>query len=193
MKNILVLFSGGADSLLMLNWAVQLGRVVCLSYNYGQKHEDELKYARKLVDKVEKMHEPSEAIGMDCIDLHTTFQRMKSNLLKAGGETNYPGVHPMHVPARNAIFLSVAMGYAETYGFDEIWIGCDFSDRIHFFPDCYQEWIVKMNEVAKCNGSRPLAIKAPLLGWHKEDVLALLEKEGYNLKEVFSGYEPPKA
>jgi 7-cyano-7-deazaguanine synthase len=185
MAKVLILFSGGADSLLMLKLAQRMGHeIAVVNFSYGQKHNAEVGYAE----------EQLKAAGIPNLyqmDLTPIFSRFKSNLLAGSDKTNYPGVHTAHVPARNTIFLGIAMGLAETDGYDEIWHGADYSDREHQFPDCYQEYFIRINEVAKIAGSRPVVIKAPLLGVTKDDVLAQLKADGVDLSRVYSGYTPP--
>ena len=69
-----------------------------------------------------------------------------------------------------------------------IWIGCDYSDRLNLFPDCYQEYIVKFNEILKYAGPKEIKIEAPLMGMTKEFILELLESTGIKKDELFSGY-----
>lgn len=197
-KTALILFSGGADSVLMVLLAKKLGRKVSLiTFQYGQKHKEELDYADRLVEKLW----PSSASKFSAltspvhlkVDLSAAFANSESNLLANSESADYPGVHPMHVPARNLVFLATAIGIAESMGLDEVWHGADWSDRIHQFPDCFPEWFVKLNELAAINGSRKIEVKAPLLGLSKEDVLALVKAEGIALGDVFSGYTAPQA
>lgn len=189
-RKVLVLYSGGADSVYMLLLAKRMGlETTALMLRYGQKHEAELDYATKVLVTIPG----SLAIRLEELDISGVFKLTHSNLLADGAKhVTYPNVHEMHVPARNGIFLMAALGVAETLGLDEVWIGCDYSDRLGLFPDCYQEWIVRMDQIAQINGSRPLRVKAPCMGLAKEDVLALVEAEGVKLEAVFSGYTPPK-
>lgn len=186
---VLILFSGGADSALLLQWALKRGdidQVATLTYTYGQKHEQEVGSAKKqLQDRCGHNGAGVQSIFMD---ITSAFVHTTSNLLGGRPVVSYPRVHEAHVPARNAIFLSIALGVAESQGYSEIWYGADFSDRLGLFPDCYQEWVVRMNHLAAINGSRSILIKAPLLGLNKDDVLALLKSEGVNLDELCSGY-----
>lgn len=186
--SILVLASGGADSFLLLHLARQFSKnVTALSFRYGQVHEEELD---KLPAQFEALRDnddlPEGKITEICVDLSTIFRELRSNLLQR--PHTYAGVHTAHVPARNAIFLSVAMGLAESNGCDEIWYGANYSDLLNGFPDCTQEWVRRMDLVARVNGSRPLRIRAPLLGLSKDDVFEYILHEGYPLEIVYSGY-----
>lgn len=190
MKQVLVLYSGGADSVYLLMLAHRMKhKVTPVALLYGQKHAEELRYAKELLSKL-----PGYASSMLLeVNIQGCFRNSRSNLLKDSVSVSYEGVHEMHVPARNGIFIMTALSLAETYGLDEVWIGCDYSDRLNQFPDCFQEWIVKMDQIAQVNGSRPIRVKAPLLGLEKSDVVTLLAAEGVTLEDVYSGYNAPKA
>jgi 7-cyano-7-deazaguanine synthase in queuosine biosynthesis len=77
---------------------------------------------------------------------------------------------------------------------DEVWYGPDYSDRINLFPDCYQEYVVKMNEVLAISGVRPIKLVAPLLGMSKELILKILEYAyGIGPEQMHSGYTLPES
>ena len=178
--NVLILYSGGADSRLMLEFAKDLGLTpFCLMIDYGQLHKEELKFARNhLEDMIPGYYQ-------------TIFieQLMVDSGLTGDGEKNESGdVHEMHVPGRNSIFLSLAFSIAEFRGIDTIWIGPDFDDRLNLFPDCYQEYIVAMNEAFKIAGPAPIKVEAPLMGLTKKNILTMLKNRGIKETEIFSGY-----
>lgn len=199
MPSAIVLFSGGADSLLMLHWACMThDKVIPLTYHYGQKHKKEIKFATELLqnqslrESVHINHYQMDISGAFGLSNSKLLESTNKNWTPVGEFEGYPNVNAMHVPGRNGIFLTIAMGMAESMGIDEVWIGCDYSDRLGLFPDCYQEWIVKMNALAAINGSKPIRIVAPLLGFTKEYVTLMLKTLGYDLSKVYSGYEEPK-
>ena len=182
-KRIVMLYSGGADSLLMLKFALMSGRSpLCLLIDYGQKHIDELTFAKKQLDNE---NVPYRIIKI--CDLN-----VDSGLTGELTEGQYENVHEMNVPGRNTIFIGLAISVAENEGVDEVWYGPDYSDRINLFPDCYQEYVVKMNELLALQGSYPIKLVAPLLGMSKELILQMLEVH-WNVgeEELHSGYEPP--
>jgi 7-cyano-7-deazaguanine synthase len=181
--DVVMLYSGGADSLLMLHLAKMAGKnPYCLLIDYGQKHIEELDYAVKQLDSIDVKYQIIKINGLN----------INSGLTGDLVESRWENVHPMNVPARNTIFLGLAMSVAENMGIDEVWYGPDYSDRINLFPDCYQEYVVKMNEVSAISGVKPIKIVAPLLGMSKELILQILQNQfGYTMSQIHSGYEPP--
>jgi 7-cyano-7-deazaguanine synthase in queuosine biosynthesis len=105
-------------------------------------------------------------------------------------EARWSNVHEMNVPGRNTIFIGLAMSIAENMGIDEVWYGADYSDRENLFPDCYQEYVMKMNEVMKISGVKPIRLVAPLLGMTKEIILETLDCFwGITKNKLYTGYE----
>ena len=98
----------------------------------------------------------------------------------------------MNVPGRNTILIGLAISIAENLDINEVWYGPDYSDRLNLFPDCYQEYVVKMNEVLSISGVRPIKLVAPLMGMSKELILEILKNHfNINLSDMHSGYDPP--
>jgi 7-cyano-7-deazaguanine synthase len=182
-KRIVMLYSGGADSLLMLQIAKMSCRDPhCILIDYGQKHIEELQYAKKQLIE--------ERVAFQTIRLDGL--NVDSGLTGELNESRWDNVHAMNVPARNTIFIGLAMSVAENMGVDEVWYGPDYSDRINLFPDCYQEYVVKMNEVAEISGVKPIKIVAPLLGMSKELIKDILFNVwGFSDADMHSGYESP--
>jgi len=178
-ENVVILFSGGADSVLLLEMAKRVGlKPFCLMIDYGQKHLEELSFALKYLTEANIRSQVVKITGLN----------VDSGLTGDGEKGRYEGVSIYHVPGRNSIFLSLAFSVAESRGISEIWYGPDFSDRIGLFPDCYQDYVVKINELFKVAGSKPIAVYAPLLGLTKEMVLKMLDSFGVDRSKLFSGY-----
>ena len=179
-----MLYSGGADSRLMIELALQAGKVpYCIMVNYGQKHLMELHYAIKQL-----------------LDLNVKYRIIKfpqlginSGLTGNMTEAMWNNVHSMNVPARNSWLLTLAAAIAESMDIQEIWIGCDMSDYYGEFPDCKQEYIGRINKLFEIAFTQPISVEAPLLGMKKELILNIL-KNYYEvqLTDIYSGYEPPK-
>jgi 7-cyano-7-deazaguanine synthase len=178
-EDLIILFSGGADSRLMIELAQAIGKnPYCVIIHYGQAHDEEIDSATKQLDS-----KNIDYHVVSLIDLN-----IDSGLTGDGVKNNTGEVHEMHVPGRNSIFLSIAYSVAESKDIDTIWIGCDWSDRLNLFPDCYQEYIVRMNEAFKYAGPNAISIEAPLMGLSKEIIINLLDKLGIKESEYFSGY-----
>ena len=180
-KWIVMLYSGGADSALMLKLALMSGRKPhCILIDYEQKHLKELDYARDQLNKW----------GVTWQQISVSGLNVSSGLTGDFREARWSNVHEMNVPARNTIFIGLAMSVAENMDIDEVWYGPDYSDRINLFPDCYQEYVVKMNEMMEISGVRPIKLVAPLLGMSKELILEMLDFS-WEIKpeELHSGYE----
>lgn len=182
-KPIVMLYSGGADSALMLKLAQMSGRQPhCILIDYGQKHIEELSYAMRQLDQWKISYQKIKIDGLN----------VDSGLTGDLKESRWNNVHAMNVPGRNTIFIGLAISVAENLGIDEVWYGPDYSDRINLFPDCYQEYVVKMNEVLEISGVKPIKLVAPLLGMSKELILETLEIQfGIFPKDLHSGYDAP--
>lgn len=182
-KQVVMLYSGGADSALMVRLAMMSGRKpYCLLIDYGQKHIAELDFAKTQLREL--------GLGYQVVSIKNLG--VDSGLTGSLNEQRWENVHAMNVPGRNTIFIGLAISVAENMGIDEVWYGPDYSDRIHLFPDCYQEYVVRMNEVLAISGVKPITLVAPLLGMSKELILEILKTYwGIKPDQLHSGYELP--
>jgi len=179
MEDLLILYSGGADSRLLLELALRTKKnPYCVLVDYEQKHDSELEYGIK---QLIELKIPYQVISIR--DL-----KVNSGLTGNCEESLYEGVHEKHVPGRNSIFLSLALSISESKNINTIWYGADYSDSLNKFPDCYQQYVVKISNLFKIAGSFPIKVEAPLLGMTKELVLQLLDSYGINRDSLFSGY-----
>ncbi len=177
--DLIILFSGGADSVLMIELAKFMKlRPMCVIIDYQQLHIDELKCAKNYLIK--------RAIPYRLVKLHDL--QIQSGLTGSGVQGRFEGVHEMHVPSRNMMFVGIAASIAEDLDVDTIWYGADYTDYINKFPDCTQEWFGKMNEILAVNGPNPIMLEAPLAGLAKESILKALSNIGIPDEELYSGY-----
>jgi 7-cyano-7-deazaguanine synthase len=178
--DLVILFSGGADSVLMLEIAKDFGKTpLCVIVDYQQLHADEISVAQNLLRR-------KYGIPYRTVKLHEL--QIQSGLTGAGQKSRFEGVHEMHVPSRNLMFVGIATSIAEDIGVDTVWYGADFSDFVNKFPDCMQQWFGAMNKVLEINGSKPIKLEAPLAGLTKETILKALESKGITEDQIFSGY-----
>lgn len=176
---VLILYSGGADSRLLLELARYQGFTpYCVLIDYEQAHLEELVVARTILGKLK-------------VSYHTVslqYLEVNSALTGDGTRGGYEGVSEWYVPSRNMIFVAIAASVAESLGISTIWYGADWSDFDDRFPDCTQEWVGRMNELLAINSSYPITLEAPLLGIRKESVRSILKVVGVSETEYFSGY-----
>ena len=180
MEDLVILYSGGADSRLLVDWAMDLGKKpYCVLIDYEQKHVKELEYAQVQLDDL--------GIPYQVVTLHGLG--LNSGLTGDTDEGRWDNVHIMNVPFRNTMFIGIAASVAENLGIEEIWFGANAQDRENLFPDCYQEFVYAMNQLLSKAGAKPVKLVAPLLGWTKEMIWDHLSSIGVERAELFSGYE----
>jgi 7-cyano-7-deazaguanine synthase len=178
-EKVAILFSGGADSVLLVELAKSIKKdILCILVSYGQHHIAELDTAKKYLNK----HK------LDNITIEIKGYDVNSGLTGSGEKSLYQGVNTNNVPARNTIFLSLAAGICESRNISNIWIGCDMDDFYNKFPDCFQSYISEVNNLFKIAFSYPISVGAPLLGFSKGNVLSMLQYYGIKMDEIYSGY-----
>ncbi len=167
MKKAVVLLSGGLDSATVLAIAKAEGyECHALSFDYGQRHGAELSAAGRVADFLGVEDRKLIRIGLDAIG--------GSALTDAGiavPDAPQPGIPVTYVPARNTLFLSFALGWAEVLGATDIFIGVNAVDYSGY-PDCRPEYIEAFRKLAK------LATKAGVEGadFHIHTPLIYLSK-----------------
>ena len=177
--DVVILFSGGADSVLMLEMAKDFNKSpFCVLIDYQQLHIKELEYAEAYLKK--------DNTPYRIVKLHDL--KIESGLTGCGNKARFEGVHEMHVPSRNLMFVGIAASIAEDMGCKTIWYGADYSDYVNRFPDCMQKWFGAVNNVLQINGPEPMTLEAPLAGLTKETIIDALFAKGITEKDMFSGY-----
>lgn len=167
----LVIFSGGQDSTTVLALAKERHTEVhALAFAYSQKHKVELEQAYKIA---QLMDVPFTDIRLDAL----TY--MRSSALVNGGEVgdehSYLKDRPASfVPARNAIFIATAWGFAMELGAKTIYLGVcetDFSG----YPDCRESFLTAIQNAMRIGYESDIEIQAPLMGLTKAQTFALAE------------------
>ena len=178
--DLVILFSGGADSVLMMEMAKDFWKSpLCVIIDYQQLNFDEINVAENLLRR-------RYGAAHRTVKLHDLA--IQSGLTGSGVKSRFEGVHEMHVPSRNLMFVGIAASIAEDAGIDTIWYGADYSDYVNKFPDCMQQWFGAVNDVLEINGPKPIKLEAPLAGLTKETILEALKAKGIDEKEIYSGY-----
>ncbi len=195
-KKAVVLLSGGLDSTTTLAIADNEGYdTYCLSFQYGQRHAVELQCAKNIA----KALGARQHIIVD-IDLRTfgtsalteTDIEVPKDRSDSEMET---GIPITYVPARNTIFLSYALAYAEVLVADTIFIGANAIDYSGY-PDCRPEYIDAYQTMANLatqagvEGKTKLRIRAPLIDKTKAEIIQIGTALGVDYSLTLSCYDP---
>ena len=190
-----VLLSGGLDSATVLAIAISEGyRPHALSVRYGQRHEIEIAAARKVAASMDVA-----AHVVTDIDLRTFGGSALTSDIPVPHHNRVeelgPGIPVTYVPARNTIFLSLALAWAETLGASDIYIGVNALDYSGY-PDCRPEYIAAYEAMANLatkagvEGNQRLRVHAPLAQLTKAQIIARGLELGVDYSLTLSCYEP---
>ncbi|MCH9690798.1 MAG: 7-cyano-7-deazaguanine synthase QueC [Gammaproteobacteria bacterium] len=188
-KKAVILLSGGLDSATVLAMAkAENYRCFAIGFDYGQRHRAELLAAQRV------------AVGLGAEE----YKVVKLDLRAIGGsaltdnnidvpEQEVKGIPITYVPARNTVFLSIAMGWAEVLGTQDIFIGVNAVDYSGY-PDCRPDFIAAFEAMANLatraavEGAR-LHIHAPLMKLSKADIVRCGTNLGVDYSLTVSCYQ----
>ncbi len=189
-KPAVILLSGGLDSATVLALAIQQGFAChALSFEYGQRHNIEIQAAK---DVAKDQGVASHVVSS--IDLSLWGGSALTGDLEVPKDGVGDGIPVTYVPARNTIFLSLALGFAETIDSSDIFIGVNAVDYSGY-PDCREEFIQafeKMANLATKAGveGQKVSIHAPLLHMSKVEIIRLGIELGVDYSKTQSCYDP---
>jgi 7-cyano-7-deazaguanine synthase len=193
MKRAVVLLSGGLDSATVLAIARSEGYdCYTLSFDYGQRHRAELNASAKLSEKM-------GAISHKVIDINLRSiggSALTDDDIDVPHEHQHDVIPVTYVPARNTVFLSIALGWAEVLEAEAIFVGVNAVDYSGY-PDCRPEYIdayEKMANLATKRGveGQPLSINTPLIHLTKADIIKKGVALGVDYGLTVSCYEANK-
>lgn len=194
-KSAVVLLSGGLDSATAAAWAAGKGYgLSALSIDYGQRHRCELDAARAIAQRL-GIHDhvvlPIDLAafgGSALVDPATPVPKDRSD-----ADIGH-GIPVTYVPARNTVFLSLALAMAETRGAGAIVLGVNAIDYSGY-PDCRPEFLAAFGEVARLGTKagvegRPIELVAPLAMLSKAEIIRLGLSLGLDYGLTTSCYDP---
>ena len=191
------LVSGGLDSMVSAALAREAGqRVLALSFDYNQRHRIELDAARRVAQALGA--ERHIVLPMDLSAFGGSALTADIDVPKDGvGTEDGGGIPVTYVPARNTIFLSLALGWAEASGARDIYIGVNALDYSGY-PDCRPEFIAAFEGLAELATKagvegEPFRIQAPLQMMTKADIVREGTRLGLDLGLSWSCYDPTPA
>jgi 7-cyano-7-deazaguanine synthase len=189
-KTAVVLLSGGMDSAVAGAWARAEGyQVVALTVDYGQRHRAELEAARK----VARWLGVREHVGIR-VDLSAVGGSALTGAIPVPRGGPSEGIPVTYVPARNTLFLALALGLAEARGADAIVIGANAVD-FSGYPDCRPEFLAAFAKVAEAGTKagvegRAPRLLAPLIDLSKADIVRLGRRLAVPFEHTLSCYDP---
>ena len=184
---VVVLCSGGMDSVAALHWA-QVNHVVTavISFDYGAKHNPrELPFAAAQAARLSLRHE--------IVKLDFVARLFESDLLTTGGEIpdgHYEAENMKQtvVPFRNAVMLSIATGFAESAGAEGLVIAAHGGDHA-IYPDCREDFMRAMGDAMRLGTYAGIQLLRPFIAMNKAQIAAEGSKLGVDFAQTWSCYK----
>ena len=187
----MVLLSGGLDSATCLAIANSLGyECHCLTVLYGQRHGVEVEAAKRVALSLGATDHKFVSVDLRQFG----GSALTSDISVPKDSADRGGIPVTYVPARNTVFLSLALGYAEVVGAQDIFVGVNAVDYSGY-PDCRPEFIVAFEQLAQLatrsgvEGHR-MTIHAPLIDWTKSQIIEEGLRLGVDFGLTHSCYDP---
>jgi 7-cyano-7-deazaguanine synthase len=194
MKPAVCLLSGGLDSATCLAYARRDGfDCYALTIDYGQRHRAELESAARIAAGLGAAKHLVVPINLRLLGgsaLTADFEVPKTGVTS--------GIPITYVPARNTVFLALALGWAEVLGCSDIFIGVNAVDYSGY-PDCRPEFIEAFERMAQLatksgvEGRTHIRIHTPLVFLSKAEIIRLGQSLGVDFKLTHSCYDPDAA
>jgi len=197
-EKAVVLLSGGMDSATTLAIARSNGfDCYALSFRYGQKHKREIEAAKKLADFLGAAEHRIIDIDLAAFG-GSALTDPAIEVPKDSAELENPAkIPPTYVPARNTIFLSYALAWAEVLGAFDIFIGVNSTDYSGY-PDCRAEFISAFEKTANLataaavEGKGRYKIHTPIIDMTKAQIILTGTKLGVDFSLTHSCYDPDR-
>lgn len=173
----LVLYSGGLDSTVVLYDALSKGYdITALTFKYGQRHEHEVECAKKIANSL-NIPQIIHHINLDSL-INTPLLNKEA-----------PKEGTMYVPARNTIFLSLALSVCEEKRIPNIFTGVN-ADDFNDYPDCRPSYIEAFEKLANLGSYGDYVVRAPLQGLSKKQIVSKALDLNIPIEATSSCYAP---
>jgi 7-cyano-7-deazaguanine synthase len=198
-KPAVILLSGGLDSATTLSIAHDMGfKCAAMSFRYGQRHDVELDAAKRVADANNVLEHRVIDIdlgvfgGSALTDFALEVPKDRTEIEESAKKNDIPITY---VPARNTIFLSYALAWAEVLGSADIFIGVNATDYSGY-PDCRPEYIEAFEKMANLataaavQGKVEYTIHTPIIEMSKAEIITTGTKLGVDYSLTHSCYDP---
>ena len=188
-KKAVVLLSGGLDSMVCGALASEQGfDVLALTVDYNQRHRVEIEAARRIAKRLAARH---IVLPLDLRAFGGSALTSDTDVPKDGVQ---PGIPVTYVPARNLVFLSLALAWAEAEGARDLFIGVNALDYSGY-PDCRPEFVAGFEQLARLatkagSEGQEITIHAPLQHMTKADIAREANRLGLDTALSHSCYDP---
>lgn len=185
-EKAVVVVSGWLDSTVLLYKIIdEWYEPYVLSFNYGQKHSKELECAKKTCEKLWLNHK--------IVDISFLKDLLDSSLLNDNEEVpewdyREENMKSTVVPSRNLIFSSIAIGYGQSIWAKVVALWVHWGDHT-IYPDCREEFIDKLNEVAKISDWHYIELYCPFVNISKTDVVKIWKDLDVDFSLTWSCYK----
>lgn len=195
-KKAVILVSGGLDSATTLAIAKEQGYACyAMSFNYGQRHQVELESAKTVSTTLGAVEHKVVSLGLGDIG-GSALTDDNISVPQNIDEAISSGIPVTYVPARNTVFLSLALGWAEVLGAEAIYIGVNAVDYSGY-PDCRPEYIKAFQTMANLATKKGvegelIKIETPLIDLSKAEIIQKGTELGVDYSKTLSCYAPDR-
>jgi len=192
MKRAVVLLSGGLDSTTVLGQVIADGwEAYALSFDYGQRHRAELARAVEIAATLGAAEHRIVRVDLGAFG----GSALTADVAVPKGRSSFEGIPVTYVPARNTVFLALALAWAETLGAFDVFAGMNALDYSGY-PDCRPEYLAAFERLANLATRAGVTeegrfrFHAPLMELTKADIVRRATELGVDLARTLSCYDP---
>lgn len=193
MKKAISVLSGGLDCTVATSVFSKDHEIYAITFNYGQKaFQRELQASKEICNKMNWTHEVIDLpwlaeISNSSLNTDEDIPELKEEDLDDLNKSQESAIN-VWVPARNTVFTSIALSYAESIGADAIIVGWNGEEGATF-PDNSKEYMEKFNELIDVGSPEKIKIEAPLIDLNKEEIVTLGLEFGAPMELSYSCYK----
>lgn len=193
MKKAISVLSGGLDCTVATSVFAKDYEIHAITFNYGQKaFKRELQAAKEICNKMNWTHEVIDLpwlsrISNSSLNTDEEIPKLSEDDLD-NLEKSSKSASSVWVPARNMVFTSIAVSYAESIGAEKIIVGWD-AEEAATFPDNSKEFLETFNELIRVGSPEKIKIEAPAIDLDKEEIVKLGVEVGAPMELSYSCYK----
>ena len=185
MSSVLVVYSGGLDSYTLLNKAMKnFDRIEAITFNYGQKHNKEIEYAKSNCVELNIKH---EVVNLD-LEKILAGSALVGDIDIPEGNYDKEKMKQTIVPNRNMIMISVAASLVIKNDIEYLWYAAHSGDH-EIYPDCRPEFIDKMAAVLEICDYHKIKFEAPFQNLSKNEIVATGLSMNLDYSKTWTCYE----